>query len=894
MLLQYMVFGDNAAPRRRLASSRSRLVLAGRLVGAAVLAAGCLFPTLAPAQRTEPRPLSLYGDPGMIDMPSARLMDDGAFALTAETKQPDDRITIAFQVLPWLEGTARYSVIYQNGADNTLYDRSLGFRIRLMEEGINRPALAVGVLDMGGTLVFGGEYFVASKKFGFVDASLGLGFGRLGSRGQFSNPLGLLSRKFKNRPAITSIEDTGRLGVKQLFRGEDVSLFGGVVIDTPIRGLQLLAEYSGDDYVREQNGSGTKVLTPVNFGVSYRPLKSVETGLALLQGHIVAGRISLRTNFKNPPSMRKLDPPAPEIHVRSDEELRRGLAELLSARSPSAGGSGQGDATSKFVNRAELANAPDWTVYPMAFAGVTPDERPAASLRERLDAALEPIRYRISEARAEGTTLVFELSPTALRGQLQCDEIWPLLPRRGFEGFEAVNFREAGRGPADLRCTKFLSPAGEAAPAPEAQVPEVSVPLVTRGLGWWEERAVANQVANQVATTLKRQGLAMESAKLTAQEAIIHFSNPNYQSAGRALGRAARALTHVLPPSIETITLVLTTGALNGTRLAIPRAALERAAKSIASPEEILTVAEIGPAPVGLPRGSFKPNFRFPAFKPIFAPSYRHSLFDPDDPMRYQLFWRAGGSLELFRGVSLGGAYALDIYNNFDTIARVSDSVLPHVRSDTAQYLKRGSTGIANLELVVMRQLAPELYGRLSVGYFEEMFGGADAEILYRPFGRRWAIGIEAAQAYQRDYDRGFGFRDYNITTGHVSLYYESPYYGLNFNVHAGRYLAGDWGATFEMARRFDNGAEVGVFATLTDVPFKTYGEGSFDKGIVVRFPFDLISFFSTRQMANLTLRPLTRDGGARLAVNHRLYEETRPVSYGDVQRNWGDFLAYH
>jgi hypothetical protein len=852
-----------------------------------------LFPASAPAQRIEQRPLSLYGDPGMIDMPSARFMEDGAFALTAETKQPDDRITIAFQVLPWLEGTARYSIVYKgNGGVDTLPDRSLGFRIRLMHEGIHRPALAVGVLDVAGTQVFSGEYFVASKKFGPVDASLGLGFGRLGSQAQFNNPLGLLSDKFRTRQAFATINDTGKLRIKQLFRGDDVSLFGGVVIDTPIRGLQLLAEYSGDSYVTEQALKIAKVLTPVNFGVSYRPVKFLETGLSLVQGHIVAGRISLRANFKNPPSMRKLDSPPPEIHVRSDEELRRGLSELLSAGNDLA----SPNAASKLVNRAELANAPDWTVYPIAFGGVAPDMRsPAATLRERLDAALEPIRYRIDEARIEGATLVFELAPTAERGQLQCDEIWSRLPLRGFEGFEAVSLREAGRGRDDLRCTKFLTPGGTAAPAAQAEV-EISAPAppVTQGRGWWEERAVANQVANRVATILKRQGLAMESVKLTANEAIIHLSNPTYPSAGRALGRAARALTQVLPPSIEMITLVLTTGALNGTRLTIPRAALERAAKSNASPEEILMATEVGPAPVGLPRGGFKPNFRFPAFRPIFAPAYRHSLFDPDDPLRYQIYWRAGGNLELFRGVSVGGVYALDIYNNFDTIMRASDSVLPHVRSDTARYLKSGPTGIANLELVLMHQLAPELYGRLSVGYFEEMFGGIDAEILYRPFGRRWALGIEAAHVYQRDFDRGFGLQDYNITTGHLSLYYESPYHGLNFNVHAGRYLAGDWGATFEIARRFDNGAEVGVFATFTDVPFRTYGEGSFDKGIVIRFPIDLISFFSTRQMASLTLRPLTRDGGARLEVNHRLYEETRPVSYGDVQRNWGDFFASH
>ena len=38
--------------------------------------------------------------------------------------------------------------------------------------------------------------------------------------------------------------------------------------------------------------------------------------------------------------------------------------------------------------------------------------------------------------------------------------------------------------------------------------------------------------------------------------------------------------------------------------------------------------------------------------------------------------------------------------------------------------------------------------------------------------------------------------------------------------LRAGRYLAGDWGATVELGRRFDSGIEVGAFATFTDVPF--------------------------------------------------------------------------
>ena len=47
--------------------------------------------------------------------------------------------------------------------------------------------------------------------------------------------------------------------------------------------------------------------------------------------------------------------------------------------------------------------------------------------------------------------------------------------------------------------------------------------------------------------------------------------------------------------------------------------------------------------------------------------------------------------------------------------------------------------------------------------------------------------------------------------------------------------LAGDYGSTFSLSRTFNNGWEIGAYATLTDVKFSTFGEGSFDKGITLK-----------------------------------------------------------
>ena len=107
--------------------------------------------------------------------------------------------------------------------------------------------------------------------------------------------------------------------------------------------------------------------------------------------------------------------------------------------------------------------------------------------------------------------------------------------------------------------------------------------------------------------------------------------------------------------------------------------------------------------------------------------------------------------------------------------------------------------------------------------------------------------------------------------------------------VRAGRYLAGDWGGTLEVERRFDSGIEVGGFATLTNVPFRRFGEGSFDKGIYVRVPLDLFGG-TTRAVGTALIRPVQRDGGQRLAVDNPLWETTRDGRVDAARRGVGGY----
>ncbi len=93
------------------------------------------------------------------------------------------------------------------------------------------------------------------------------------------------------------------------------------------------------------------------------------------------------------------------------------------------------------------------------------------------------------------------------------------------------------------------------------------------------------------------------------------------------------------------------------------------------------------------------------------------------------------------------------------------------------------------------------------------------------------------------------------------------------------------------MAREFDSGIAFGVFATLTDVPFEEFGEGSFDKGIFLSIPFHILLTTATTRRANFQFRPLTRDGGQPLNVRHRLYDLTSGYKLNRVARDWHRIL---
>jgi hypothetical protein len=666
-----------------------------------------------------------YGIPGMIDMPTAYGREDGEMAFVLSHFDNQTRQTLSFQVSKRLSGSFRYAQLYNVRAapggsiQSFRFDRSFSLQYRFMDEGHYGPAMAIGINDLVGTGIYGGEYIVASKSLNpKLRASLGIGWGRLGTQGGFSNPLAsVFGSGFKTRTRSASSLG-GTFDPNAWFHG-DAALFGGVEWQATDR-LRLTAEYSSDDYVRE-DGAAFDRKSPLNFGISYS--------------------YSDRTTF--------------DARYLYGSELGVQLTYAFNAKKP-RNGSGR-------------------------------DSAP----------------------------------PAILRRDARSADSW---------------------------------------------------------LG-------GKNLARDVERGLSSEGISLDGLRADGKTLRIQIRSERYNIASQAVGRAARVLTRLAPPDVEVFDIRLAAEGMPVTSVRVQRSDVEDLEFHPVAPDLLRVSTQIGDVRDSLPAV----DGRYPALTYGVSPYLSPSLFDPDDPYRADLGIELRGRYEPLSGLVFSGVVHQKLLGNLDNSTRVSTSGLPHVRSDAYLYAKGGSTTVPELTAAYYFRPGDNLFGRVTAGYLETMYGGLSTEVLWKMQNSRLALGAELNYVKQRDFDNVFDFQTYSVLTGHVSAYYDIGG-GYQGQLDVGRYLAGDVGATLTLAREFDNGWRVGAFATLTDVSASDFGEGSFDKGILLTIPLDWVTGRPSKTKVNTIIRPILRDGGARVNVPGRLYETVRGLQATELDATWGRF----
>lgn len=675
-----------------------------------------------------------FGNLGIIKVPSARFSPDATLSATISLDEVADIYNVSYQATPWLEATFRYSIFdprsERSVARDANRDRSYEVKARLLRETPAFPQVAVGVRDLLGTGVWEGEYVVASKGFGFLDASLGLGWGRLGSRGGISNPLGIFGDGFDRRPTgSTGGKFGGESRGASFFRG-DVGIFGGFSYQIPQKPIKLLVEYSSDVYAREVRLGTVDSPSPWNFGLQWAPGANVAVTASWVRGD------SLGINFSS------------KINTKAN-----------------------------------------------------PRKKPSA----RFYSSAEP--------------------------------------------------RALSKAPENLDLSS-----------------------------WY----------NRLLYDVERSGLRLHSATLRpgSRTAHLELSNDSYALTGDAVQRALLLAEIHLPARVSSLDVLLRE---NGYIAPTLEYRLKRITADSRQPNGLggrsRSVAEKGSSRIHVLEGRtiIKPtnatDYGYPKLNFGADLATRVQLMDPDAPLRGQVYAKLSARASLSDNLDVWGVYAQDIYNDF-SMDRVSDSRIQRVRSDVNRYLTEGQSGIDQLYVEYKKSATPSLHYRAYAGILEAMYGGAGVEVLYAPFKSRIAVGATVNALRQRGFEKNFEFLDYKTLTGYLSLFYATPFYNVDAAVHAGRYLGKDRGYTFEARRTFDSGFSLGGFFTRTNVSAADFGEGSFDKGLFFRIPFNGLLPGNTRSAYTTVLRPLERDGGRRLEdFSGSIWFNQRATRYDSLDR---------
>lgn len=265
-----------------------------------------------------------------------------------------------------------------------------------------------------------------------------------------------------------------------------------------------------------------------------------------------------------------------------------------------------------------------------------------------------------------------------------------------------------------------------------------------------------------------------------------------------------------------------------------------------------------------------------PFFESGLGLNLQQSVGGPDGFALYQLVatWHARANFTDSTWAQSSVEFGL--LDNYDKFRYTAPSQLPRVRTYAREFVTTSNVRLANLQATHLAQAGKDHFFSVYGGYLESMYAGVGGEWLYRPFAGKVAFGVDVNAVQQRDFAQDLALRDYRVTTGHATLYWDTGWKDVQFNLSAGKYLAGDLGATFEVSRGFDNGVRMGAYFTKTNVSSAQFGEGSFDKGIYISVPFDAFLTKTSKDTAWFNWRPLTRDGGAKLNRAVSLYDLTR------------------
>jgi hypothetical protein len=392
------------------------------------------------------------------------------------------------------------------------------------------------------------------------------------------------------------------------------------------------------------------------------------------------------------------------------------------------------------------------------------------------------------------------------------------------------------------------------------------------------------------------EGLGLTHIFITSKVAEANITLKENTSTPRQIGDAARYLSNIAGETPEQIILHIRSYGLRGIDITLNRTDLERAfLKHQGSTEEIWQTTSFVHDGKDIPLSQVLAEMRGAKPEEGFKLNVLNdvSLSEEDSGLLYRTALGLSYSEYLNRNFLSFISGRLNLRDNLEKLNDYRGVSLMPVRGDIDKFTENRVLIDRNY-FMGLATMAEDLHIASAIGYLEEMYMGLSGEVLYRPFDKNWAIGIESALAFKRDpYTfSALAPNGDHILSGFLNTYYEVPNTGTTIKASVGRFLAGDVGGTLGVSNEFKNGVKLSANISASNYSDRDVygGKTNVYTGIQVSLPLGNLSFMPNGSRIITNAAPLGRDTAQRLDNPTDLYERTEALSYRHITRQWSQF----
>ncbi len=403
------------------------------------------------------------------------------------------------------------------------------------------------------------------------------------------------------------------------------------------------------------------------------------------------------------------------------------------------------------------------------------------------------------------------------------------------------------------------------------------------------------ELAQELAYIFNEQGFILSQVYLTygddgAENLWIKVINTMYRTEEEVRERISCILSTVAPSNIENITVVIEADGVPIQEYQFNTKQLHRFRNNSIGEYELAITSPV--TTVSAHPGKYDSSLLYQCKKSAwvftFFPRFLTFFGSAGGKFKYSMELVGGPEGYLFDQIyyKVLGSYAIkSSFSGVGDTDKINPSQTLNVRSDSVRYYQSNTLALEQAFLQKGFDLGKGWFFRLATGYFEPAYAGVATEVLLAPVCNNWAIGLECATVFKRNYS-GLGFQ-YKIRKLHgfvseyvpfvgyqyfLDLHYDCKPLQMDIKVSIGKFLARDKGAKFELTRYYPSGMLFSLWYTLTNANDFVNRQKYHDKGIAFQMPLDIFLKKSSRAMIGYAMSSWLRDVGARAATGVSLY----------------------